>query len=573
MNKMKLWLIVSCVAVSTLVGNSVLKFLDRARQAVVGQAVEDPALEHALKKVAVVANEQESTRSIECVPQVVERVISGSQLWRPVQEKVKDTVIQIFSQVAVVDLLQPYRSPNQGSCFGSGFFINEEGYIITNAHVIDQAKGVWIQVPSLGKRIIDVDVVGVSPDRDLALMRVSAEGLEVIRKELGSIPFLPLGDSDSLRRSDDVLALGYPLGQQSIKSTSGVVSGREQGLIQTSAALNPGNSGGPLVNTNGEVIGINTMIAAEAQNVGYAIPVNDLKIVLPDLHNVKVLRKPFLGVLFNNATDALTEYLGNPQPGGCYVVEVVKGSTLEKAGVQSGDMLYEVNGHRIDIYGEMKLPFSEDKISLVDYAARLAIGEKVNLTIYRKGYRKEFTVTFGLPERPAIREIYPGYEEIDYEIFAGMVVMPLTLNHLPLLGNRAPGLAKYLETKNQEEPALIVTHIFPNCQLYRSRSLPIGCTLSQVNGMKVQTLDEFREAIKKTGNGKFLTIIATDNVTRKSENLLVVLPWNKVVEEEPRLARDFKYPLTQLARAVIETQIKSNTKSSKNKVEESVVIA
>ncbi len=557
---MKLW-VISCVAGSTLLCGSVYKLLDRARQ-IAGLPVANTLETTGTESTQLVSEGQAA---------VVARVISGSQLWRPVQDQAKDTVVQIFSQVTPIDLLQPYRSPNQGTCVGSGFFINEEGYLITNAHVIDQARS-WIQVPSLGKRILDVSVVGVSPDRDLALLKVSDEALEVIKNELGGVSYLKLGDSDNIRRSDDVLALGYPLGQQSIKSTSGVVSGREQGLIQTSAALNPGNSGGPLVNTAGEVIGINTMIAAEAQNVGYAIPVNDLKIVLPDLHTVKVLRKPFLGVLFNNATDALTEYLGNPAPGGCYVVEVVKGSTLEKAGVEGGDMLYEINGHRIDLYGEMKLPFSEDKISLVDYAARLSLGETVNLAIYRKGKRKEFTITFGLPERPAIREIYPGYEEIDYEVFAGMVIMPLSLNHLPLLGNRAPGLAKYLENKNQEEPVLIITHIFPNCQLYRSRSLPIGCTLNEVNGMKVQTLADFREAIKNGSNNKFLTFRASDNVTRKSESLLVVLPWNKVVEEEPRLARDFRYPLTELARSVIETQM-LNTKQTPQGIADSVVAA
>ena len=195
--------------------------------------------------------------------------------------------------------------------------------MITNAHVINQSRTVWIQIPSLGRRIIDIEVIGMTPDRDLALCRVKPDGLEVIRSALGSVPFLPLGDSDMVRRSDDVLALGYPLGQQSLKSTTGVVSGREQHMLQISAAINPGSSGGPLLNESGEVVGINSAGVTEAQNVGYAIPVNDLKIVMPDLHKTKLLRKPFLGVLYNNASESLTEYLGNPQPGGCYIVEVV----------------------------------------------------------------------------------------------------------------------------------------------------------------------------------------------------------------------------------------------------------
>jgi Trypsin-like serine proteases, typically periplasmic, contain C-terminal PDZ domain len=365
---------------------------------------------------------------------------------------------------------------------------------------------------------------------------------------------LALGDSDIARRADDVMALGYPLGQQSLKSTTGVISGREQNLIQISAPINPGNSGGPLVNQYGQVIGINSSGILEAQSVGYAIPINDLKTILPDLHTVKLLRKPFLGVLFNNATDTLTDYLGNPQPGGCYVVEVIGNSPLAKVGVKSGDMIYEINGHKIDIFGEMKLPVSEDKISVVDYVSRLGIGEKLHITVYRHGTRKEFDLTFGLPQRPAIREIFLGYEEIDYEIFGGMVVMPLTLNHLPLLGNRAPGLAKYMEAQNQSEPRLVITHIFPNCQLYRSRSLPLGSTINEINGIKVSTLEDFRNAITKNVDGKFLTIRASDNVTRKSENVLVALSMAEVIKEEPKLARDYRYPITQMAQSVLHTK-------------------
>jgi serine protease Do len=486
-----------------------------------------------------------SSPVVEYRPQeVIERVVSTAHLWRPIQEQVKDTVVQIFSHVAIFDVLQPYRSPEQGTMSGSGFFINDNGDIITNAHVVDQAKAVWIQIPSLGKRIIDVDVIGVSPDRDLALLRVGAEGLEIIKKELGSVPFLPMGNSDILLRSDDVLALGYPLGQQSLKSTTGVISGREQNLIQMSAPINPGSSGGPLLNSKGEVVGVNASGVVEAQNVGYAIPINDLKIILSDLYAVKLLRKPFLGVLFNNATDTLTSFLNNPAPGGCYVVEVVRGSTLEKAGVQRGDMIYQINGYPIDIFGEMRVPWSEDKCSIIDYINRLTIGETVNLLVYRKGERKEFSITFNHVELPSIRKVYPGYEDIDYEIFAGVVVMELTLNHIQVLIKQAPGLTKFAEMRHISEPALVVTHIFPNSQVYRARTLSVGSTLNEVNGISVHTLKDFRNALKKGLNNQFLTMRASENASRTTDNVLIALDMNKVIKEEVRLSQDYKYPLT-----------------------------
>lgn len=494
-----------------------------------------------IKETSAMKNDV-STVPYQSVP-VIDKSTSSS-LWRPVQDRAKDTVVQIMTQAVDFDWLQPYRTPAQGTLSGTGFFINEDGDIITNAHVVEQAVAIWIQIPSLGKRIIDAHIVAVSPERDLALLRVDPAGLETIRQELGSVPFLPLGDSDLIRRSDEVLALGYPLGQQSLKSTTGVVSGREQHLVQTSAALNPGNSGGPLLNIRGEVIGINVANIPAAQNVGYAIPVDWLKKALPDLYKTKLLRKPFLGVLFNNGSKEMAEYLGNPQPGGAYVVEVVKGSVLEKIGVVSGDMIYEINGYAVDAFGEMSVPWSEDKISVIDYVSRMSIGERVALTIYRYGERKQLSFTLDLAQRPAVAHIYPGLEEVDYEVFGGMVVMQLTKNHIQLLANQAPGLAKFSELRHQNTPTLVITHIFPNSQLFRCRNVAIGSTLNEINGTKVHTLTDLRDALAKSVKNRMLTIRVSDNVTRSSDNIFVVLPWNKVLEEEPRLAQCYRYPLS-----------------------------
>jgi len=477
-------------------------------------------------------------------PKVVEKIVTSAQVWRPIQTRVKDTVVQIFSHVAAIDLLRPYRSPSEGSSCGSGFFISDKGDIITNAHVIDQAKAVWIQIPSLGKRIIDVDVVGISPDRDVALLRVRPDSLELIKKELGAVPFLTLGDSDLVLRSDEVLALGYPLGQQALKSTNGIISGRENSMIQMSAPINPGSSGGPLLNMQGEVIGINSAGIVEAQNVGYAIAINDLKIVLPDLYNVRIVRKPFLGVLFNNASESLTEFLGNPAPGGCYVAEVVKGSPLDNAGVKQGDMIYEINGYPLDIFGDMRVPWSEDKISLIEYVGRLSIGENINLVVYRYGERKEISLVFSYAELPAIRKIYPGYDEIDYEIFAGMVVMPLTLDHIQLIGPQAPGLTHFAEMRRSTDPALVVTHIFRNSQLFRTRTIKVGSTINEINGMKVGTLEDFRKAVKGAMSSKFLTLRASENMSRTTDNVLVAMPMEKLLREEEQLSKDYQYPIT-----------------------------
>lgn len=477
--------------------------------------------------------------------------ITSSQLWRPVQDMVQDTVVQVFSHISAVDLLKPYTQPAQGSAAGSGFFVSEEGFIITNAHVIDQAHSIWIQIPSLGKEILDVELVGVSPERDLALLKVTSVTFEKIINVLGEIPYLQLGDSNAVYRSDEVMALGYPLGQQTLKSTTGVVSGREQQFIQISAPINPGSSGGPLVNTRGEVVGINSAGIREAQNVGYAIPVNILKIILPDLFKVKLLRKPFLGVFFSSATEALVEYLGNPPPGGCYVVEVMPDGNMDRAGIKRGDMIYAVNGMPVDRFAEVKVPWSEDKISLSDIINFLTIGDILNFVIYRNGTRIETNTQLDYSSVGAIKRVYPGLEELEYEIFGGIVVMELTKNHIAMLKEVASGLLKYNEFRNQEEPVLLVTHVFGNSQAHRSRLLAPGITINEIQGIRVRTLDDFRNAIRLASTGKFLTFLVSDNAARLSDNIFVVLPMASLLEEEEKLSRLFRYSITPFTQEIL----------------------
>lgn len=473
------------------------------------------------------------------------------QPWRKVQEKVKDTVVQIFVHVAEIDLLCPYETPTQKMICGSGFFINEDGDIITNAHVINQAVGIYIQIPTLGKRVIKAELVSICPERDIALLRLCPNDKAYIINTLGRVPFLTMGDSDLVQRADEVMALGYPLAQQALKSTTGVISGRERDMLQIDAAINPGSSGGPLLNMQGEVIGINTAGVVEAQNVGYAIPVNELKVVLPDMYTVRLLRKPFLGLLTSNATENLTKYLGNPLPGGCYVVEVIKESPLYKAGVRRGDMIYEINGCPLDIYGEMTAPWCGDKISVIDYVARLKLNDEVCLVIYRSGERIEVTTKISHLEQPAIRKIYPGYEEIDYEIFGGMVVMQLTMNHIDQLIKHAPGLLRYTEVGKQSEPVLVITHIFHNSQLYNARVLSPGIVLHAINGVEVRTLEDFRQAARACAHQEHFVIHAKDTITQASDNLMVVLPLDTLLEEELHLARDYRYELSALANELI----------------------
>ncbi len=486
--------------------------------------------------------------------QVVEKVIV-QQPWAEVQDKVKNCVVQIIAQTAEIDIMQPFKTPTQNGHFGTGFFISESE-IITNAHVADKAQFLWIKIPALGKAIIDVEVVGISHDRDLALLRVTDSGLALIKNTLGTVPFLKLGNSDLVRRVDQVLALGYPLGQSSLKSTTGVVSGREhiggRNLIQMDAPINPGSSGGPAMNAEGEVIGVANSGIVSAQNIGYIIPVNELKMVLEDLRKTLLLKRPLLGVKYNKGSSDMAEYLGNPLPGGCYVIEIYKDAPLAKAGIKAGDMLYEINGHKVDLYGDLNVPWSEDKISIVDYVSMLEIGQKVEVLFYRKGKKVECSFPFEHSKPIPVREIHSGYEKIEYEIFGGMLIQQLTLNHIPILINNAPDLTKYLKFSEQMNPALVVTHVVPNSQAQRLEVVTEGSVIAEVNGQEVTTLNQFREVIFKSVNEKFIRV-------KTSDGIFFVLSLPKVLLEAEKLAGIYKYPVSPFIKELLEVHGKKTT--------------
>lgn len=475
------------------------------------------------------------------------RMISSKtgKTWLDIQKEVKDTVVQVFSQTSEVNLLEPYKTPSQNEGAGSGFFINENGDFVTNYHVVAQALNVQIQIPSFGLERFDAEIIGVSPERDIALLRLTTESRQKITQNLVKIPFLRLGDSDEILRSQEVLALGYPLGQSRLKSTLGIVSGRERhgvfGYIQITAPLNPGNSGGPSLNVDGDVIGINTAIIADAQNVGYIIPINEVKNALTDLYKVKLLRRPTLGCLFAAATPELVDYLGNPGDGGWYVVKVFDKTLLHDAGVQDGDMLYEINGYRVDMYGEMNVPWSEDKISLFELLNRFKIGDPLKFMVYRKGQRKIFNFNLELKYTPPVRVVYSEFEPemMDYEVIGGMVVMQITLNHVSRLLQSAPNLMKYMRSDILHDPALIVTHVLPNSQARKTRILRPGDILTEVNGELVESLADFRKAVKKSLGSGYLTV-TTD------EKLYAVLSVDKILKDEDMLSSCFFYKKSKL---------------------------
>lgn len=250
---------------------------------------------------------------------------------------------------------------------GSGFFISNDGYIITNQHVIDGAISIKITVPDSDKKY-DATLVGQDYDLDLAVIKISGSKFSA----------LALGNSDEMRVGEPVIAIGQPYGLDHTVTT-GVVSAKErpisidnrnyQNLIQTDAAINPGNSGGPLLNMHGQVIGINTAVNAEAQGIGFAIPINTVTDVLEQLLAGVTIEKPYMGVSMRELDQQLIQQLGlSSEANGALIVAVIEGSAAEIAGLRSYDLVVGIDDKLItsaaDLQNTIKSKKVGDKITI-----------------------------------------------------------------------------------------------------------------------------------------------------------------------------------------------------------------
>ena len=281
----------------------------------------------------------------------------------------------------------PREFMNRG--LGSGFILNKEGFVLTNNHVIEGAAR--IQVKLANDHAYDARVVGADPRTDVALLKIDAKEPLVPA---------PLGNSEKLEIGEWVIAIGNPFGLSNTV-TAGIVSakGRKDvapdgkqmyaNFIQTDASINPGNSGGPLFNIRGEVIGINTAINANGQGIGFAIPIDMVKTVLPQLHSGKVHRS-WLGVVIQGVSEDFARSVGLPAPHGALVAEVVQKGPSSKAGIQPGDVIVRFDGHEVG-----------DNKDLPWLASTAGIGKTVTVGVWRNGKEQPVQVTMGeLPEDP-----------------------------------------------------------------------------------------------------------------------------------------------------------------------------
>lgn len=284
---------------------------------------------------------------------------------------------------------QQDNAPQGPQNIGSGFIVGTDGFIVTNKHVVSDTSGTYQIVTSDDKKY-DVQKIYRDPLNDIAILKIDPS-----QNAGKSLKPIVLGDSSNLQVGQFAIAIGTALGEFRNTVTTGVISGLGRGIaagdqfqgyverldnvIQTDAAINPGNSGGPLLNSKAEVIGINTAIAQNGQNIGFALPINVVKDSLNNFNQTGQFNRPYLGVAYKIVNKDVA--IANDLAEGAYVEQVVSGSPADKAGVKKGDIITKVDGNKIN-----------ENNTLAKIISGKKVGDSVTVTIWRAGKTQDWKI-------------------------------------------------------------------------------------------------------------------------------------------------------------------------------------
>ena len=363
---------------------------------------------------------------------------------------------------------------------GSGFIITSDGYIFTNNHVVDKATKIKVKLAT-GKEY-DAEVKGKDPSTDIALIKINPDN---------SLPVAKLGNSDKLRIGDWVFAIGNPYGLEHTV-TAGIVSakgrvigsGPYDNFIQTDASINPGNSGGPLFNLSGEVIGINTAIAAQAHGIGFAIPINTAQSILADLKSKGSVSRGWLGISVQDVTDDIAANMKLKNIKGALVGQVFEGDPADKAGIKTGDIITEIAGEKV-----------QNTQDLLRIVAALKVGEKAVVKLIRDGQEKKMNVIIG--ERKEAKEIARKGKIGEHY---GMTVQEIT-----------PEMARHFGLSDKY--GIIITQVREGSPS-DDAGLKAQDIILQINKTKISSLIDFvTEMTKDSQEGTILLLIKRGETT------------------------------------------------------------
>lgn len=369
---------------------------------------------------------------------------------------------------------QPDSPEFQTRSLGSGFIVSDDGYVLTNRHVVAEADEILVRLND--RREFDAKVIGTDKQTDVAVLKIEAKGL----------PKAKIGDPTRLKVGEWVLAIGSPFGFESTV-TKGIVSAKGRSLpsenyvpfIQTDAAINPGNSGGPLFNLRGEVVGINAQIYTRSggyMGLSFAIPIDIAMNVSDQLRTDGKVTRGRLGVQIQEVTGELANSFGLPRPAGALVAGVEKGSPAEKAGVESGDVILAYNGKPI-----------ERSSDLPPVVATTKPGAKIAMEVWRKGSKKDLTVTVG--------------ELAGTKVAQSPEKVPATDSPLGLR-------LRALSVEEKEDSGLTAGLLVEAAKGVAARAgIQTGDVIVAVNNVYVDQVEEFRSIVKDVPRGRNVAVL------------------------------------------------------------------
>jgi S1-C subfamily serine protease len=407
------------------------------------------------------------------------------------KKQITFSVVKIIAQNIKINPNFPNKIDSITPAFGTGFFINKNT-ILTCSHVIinSSPNKIFIEIPAIGEKLFEVNVFKICPDYDIAILQT---------KKYNSNYHLKLSKKNNLKQLDEVEAFGFPFGgnQPNLKITKGIISGRNDGLIQTDAALNPGNSGGPLL-FKGEVVGINSSGIQNSNNVGYAIPIHKYFVFQSDIKHEDgiIVRRPEPCFYYNNGSKELIQYYSKSKDklNGVYINFVYKKSPAYEAGLRENSILTKINKYNIDNNGLLNEYWFGEKLNIIEYLNTIKQGEKVRVKVIIDCKVKSIEWVnryFWIP----ISEVYPIYEKMNFFIFNSFVFMNLTANHIKSTKN--PELLNYISPGKREEEKVIISQILYGTKLANEGVFVPHNIVSEVNEKKIKNLDSLKRALNK----------------------------------------------------------------------------
>jgi len=465
------------------------------------------------------------------------------------KNKINKAVVRIIAEKVDVNWEMPfiYESPQRGQ--GTGFFINNKGYILTCAHVVDGAKHLYIEIPNITSNKYECKVIGICPDLDIALIKCL---------KYKSKHYVQLGNSDNIEAGKEVQVVGYPASlttssrnSNNLKFTVGIIGGQQKGLIQTDSAINPGNSGGPLF-CNGKVIGINSqkLVGEALENIGYAIPINNYKILKNNFNmkqsSTSIIYRPNLLFCYNNTDkDILKQITNGKVEYGISVSKIYENSPLNKTNIKKDSIIMSIDDYDIDNYGNtIKYKWIGTNIDIDILMNKFKENQIINIKFYNVESNKIENCKIKLTQFiPPIRNIYPAFEKIDYLVFGGMVFIDCNVNNLMLniYMKNEKAYCLYNDKDEMLKPKLCLSFIL-NKKVNILKNLKKNDIIAKVNNIDVNSVSDLKKALKKPiiiNKKKYINI---ENKNGKS----VILSLSELKDEDDNFSQTYGYQLSEI---------------------------